>query len=295
MRSSSKKTAHDYPERVDESQIRNEAIATITLSPAKVTPSALTKILSEKFRTTKKPIKSIIRNLVSDGELAYTYQYGSTYLELSFNRPRRVSQLVVLYPPGHSYRPGPDEVAVQIQPGVSFGDGRHPTTRLAIRGIEMVLRRHCAGGNFSGARVLDVGCGSGVLVIAAMGLGAASGLGIDFDACAQAESRYNVRLNALENRIEISGKPLETIRGRFMMVTANLRYPSLIQLRSQMSSVTAAGGVLVISGIRNIELKELLQYYAEKQWVCRWRQTEAGWAGVVLQRANGRDSRRLGI
>jgi ribosomal protein L11 methyltransferase len=285
MRSSSKKPVHDCPGRIAENQIRNDAIATITLLPAKVTPSALTKILSEKYRLAKKQIKAIIRNLVSDGELAYTYQYGSTYLELSFNRPRRVSQFVVLHPPGHSYRPGPAEVAVQIQPGASFGDGRHPTTRLAIRGIEMVLRQHGTGCNFSRAGVLDVGCGSGVLVIAAMCLGAAAGLGIDLDACALAESRYNVQLNALENRIEISGQPLETIRGRFLMVTANLRYPSLTQLRSQLSSLTAAGGVLVISGIRNIELKDLLQFYAEKQWVCRWRQTDAGWAGVVLQRA----------
>ena len=285
MRSSSKKPTHDFPERIAENQIRNDAIATIKLLPVKVTPSALSKILSEKYRLAKKQIKAIIRNLVSDGELAYTYQYGSTYLELSFNRPRRVSQFVVLHPPGHRYRLGPAEVAVQIQPGASFGDGRHPTTRLAIRGIEMVLRQHCAGRNISRAEVLDVGCGSGVLVIAAIRLGAASGLGIDFDACALAESRYNVQLNALENRIEISAQPLETIRRRFLMVTANLRYPSLKQLRLELSSLTAAGGVLVISGIRNIELKDLLQYYAEKQWVCRWRQREAGWAGVVLQRA----------
>jgi len=295
MRCVSKKTAGDDAARIAENQIRNDAIAAITLSPAKVTPSALAKVLSEKYRLAKNQVKAIIRKLVSDGELAYTYQYGSTYLELSFNRPRKVSQFVVLHPPAYSYRLGPDEVAVQIQAGASFGDGRHPTTRLAIRGIEMVLRSHGSDSNFSRAEILDVGCGSGVLVIAAVRLGAAAGLGIDFDACALAESRYNVQLNALENRIEISGQPLETIRRRFLMVTANLRYPSLKQLRLQLSSLTAAGGVLVISGIRNIELKDLLQYYAEKQWVCRWRQTEAGWAGVVLQRANGWDSRRLGI
>jgi ribosomal protein L11 methyltransferase len=270
---------------IDVDPVRETALGIVASAPAKITSLALEKKIVEQFKLNKKQIKSIIRNLVSDGELAYIYQYGSTYLELSFNRPRRVSQFVVLNPPGHSYRLGPGEVAVQIQPGASFGDGRHPTTRLAIRGIEMVLRQCGIGRHFSGAGVLDVGCGSGVLVIAAICLGAASGLGIDFDACALAESRYNVQLNALENRIEISGQPLESIRGRFLMVTANLRYPSLKQLRSQLSSLTAAGGVLVISGIRDIELQDLLQDYAEKQWVCRWRQTEAGWAGAVLQRA----------
>jgi len=286
MRSGSEKTAHDCAGRIAEDQIRSHAVAAITLSPAKVTPSALIQMLSEKYRLARNQIKTVIRKLVVEGELAYTYQYGSTYLELSFNRPRRVSQYIVLHPPGSSCCLGPAEVAVQIQPGASFGDGRHPTTRLALRGIEMVLRQHGTGGNFSCAGVLDVGCGSGVLVIAAVRLGAAAGLGIDFDACALAEARQNVRLNALERRIEISGQPLETIRRRFKMVTANLRYPSMEQLRLALSSLTASDGVLVISGIRNSELNDLLQAYAEQQWVCRWRQTEAGWAGAVLQQAN---------
>jgi len=280
--------------RIADNRIRNAAIEIITLWPAKVTPSALTKILSEKFRLGKKQIKAVIRDLVSDGELAYTYQYGATYLELSFNRPRRVSQFVVLQPPGHRYCHGPAEVALQIAPGAAFGDGRHPTTRLAIRGIEMVLRQHFSGSRSRRARVLDVGCGSGVLVIAAVRLGAAAGMGVDVDACALAEARQNVRLNALENRIKISGQPLPAIRRRFRMVTANLRYPSLMQLRSQLSLLTASGGVLVLSGIRDIELTDLLQYYAEKHWVCLWRQTEAGWVGIVLQRTKCRRRRRGG-
>jgi ribosomal protein L11 methyltransferase len=287
MRSGSKKTARDCPGRMPENQIRSDLIAAITASPAKITPAALTQILSEKYRLARKQIRAVIRNLVTEGELAYTYLYGSTYLELSFNRPRKISQFVVLHPPGTGFHPGPDEVAVQIQPGAAFGEGRHPTTRLALRGIEMVLRHHCTAGNFSCAAVLDVGCGSGVLVIAAVRLGAAAGLGIDFDDCALAEACQNVRLNALEKRIQISGKPLETIRGRFLMVTANLRYPSLKRLRSQLSRLTSAGGALVISGIRDVELNDLLQFYAEKQWIGRWRETEAGWSAAVLQRANG--------
>jgi ribosomal protein L11 methyltransferase len=283
-------TAPDCPARIDEQQIRSRAVAMITSSSAKVTPSALTKMLSGKYRLTGKQIKAILRNLVSDGELAYTYQSGSTYLELSFNRPRRVSQFVVLHPPDHSCLPAPDEVAVQIQAGASFGDGRHPTTRLAIRGIEMVLRRQCSGSNFSCAGVLDVGCGSGVLVIAAVCLGAAAGLGIDNDACALAEARHNVRLNALENRIEISGRSLETVRGRFRLVTANLRYPSLRRLQPQLSALTASGGVLVVSGIRDFELNDLLQFFAEHRWICRWRQTEAGWGAAVLQQTDKKET-----
>ncbi|MEJ2170481.1 MAG: 50S ribosomal protein L11 methyltransferase [Desulfobacterales bacterium] len=286
MRPNSEKTTPDSPARIAEQQILSYAVATIASSSAKITPSALTNILSEKYRLAGKQIRAILRKLISDGELAYTYHYGSTYLELSFNRPRKVSQFVVLHPPGHSYQPAPHEVVVQIQAGASFGDGRHPTTRLAIRGIEMVLRQHRTGGNFSCAEVLDVGCGSGVLVIVAVCLGAAAGLGIDNDACALAEARHNVRLNALDNRIEISGRPLEKIRGRFRMVTANLRYPSLRRLQPQLNALTACGGMLVASGIRDFELNDLLQFFAERRWVCCWRQTEAGWAAAVLQLAD---------
>jgi ribosomal protein L11 methyltransferase len=268
--------------------MRDYALRNVVDSPVRITPSALAKQLFEKYGINKKQIKSVIRNLVAAGELAYTYEYGATYLERSYNRPVRVSQYVVLQPPGYHCFVMPDRVAVRIQAGASFGDGRHPTTRLAIRGIEMVLRHHCAGSHFSGAEVLDVGCGSGVLVITAVRLTAAAGLGIDIDACARAEARHNVQLNALENRIEISAQPLKAIRRRFRLVTANLRYPSLKQLRSQLSLVTACSGAMVISGIRDTELNDLLGFYADEQWICRWMQTEAGWAGAVLQRIKGR-------
>jgi len=285
MRFGLEKSVSDCPSRIAENQIRSGALAIISSSPAKVTPAALTQLLYEKYRLTRKQSKSLIRNLVADGELAYTYQYGATYLELSFNRPRKISQFVVLHPPGCGFRPAPDEVAVQLQAGASFGDGRHPTTRLAIRGIEMVLRQPVGGGGFCCGGVLDVGCGSGVLVIAAVRLGAAAGLGIDIDACALGEARHNVRLNGLEDRIEISGCPLETVRGQFRLVAANLRYPSLRQLRPQLGALTAPDGALVASGIRDFELNDLLGFFAEHEWACRWRQTEAGWAAVVLQPA----------
>jgi ribosomal protein L11 methyltransferase len=288
----SEKTVHDFAEQSVENRIRGDAIAAITTSSAKLSPAALSKILSEKYRLPKKQIMAILGELITEGELAYTYQYGSSYLELSYNRPRKVSRLVVLHPPGRCVWLGPDEVTVQIQPGASFGDGRHPTTRLAIRGIETVLRYGCCGDYFTCAKVLDIGCGTGVLVIAAVCLGAASGVGLDLDACARTEAGQNVRLNALEHRIEISGRPLELIRSRFQMVTANLRYPSLIRLRHQLNLLICPDGVLVISGIRDFELDELLQIYAEQQWICCWRQFEAGWAGAVLQRRQYRRQQR---
>ena len=122
-------------------KVRNHALRIVAESTARVTPPALEKTLIETPGLTKKQVKAVIRYLVSDGELVYTYEFGTTFLELSFHKPVRVSTHVVLKPPGHHYQPESEDVVIQIKPGAAFGDGRHPTSRLAIRGIEYVLKK----------------------------------------------------------------------------------------------------------------------------------------------------------
>ena len=129
------------PISVDLIAMRAHVLRMVAGSTVRVTPPALEKTLSETHGLTKKQIKAVIRDLVSDGELVYTYEFGSTFLEPSFNKPVRVSTHVILKPPGHSYQPAPEDIVVQIKPGAAFGDGRHSTSRLAIRGIEYVLEK----------------------------------------------------------------------------------------------------------------------------------------------------------
>ncbi|MBT8368535.1 MAG: 50S ribosomal protein L11 methyltransferase, partial [Deltaproteobacteria bacterium] len=178
----------------------------VTTSPAKITPLALEKRLFEKYELNKKQIKSVIRDLVAAGELSYTYEYGSTYLERSFAKAVRISKHVVLQPLGHHYRSHPNDVVVEIKPGASFGAGNHPTTRLAIKGIEFVLLGGQVVDKRHNTSVLDIGTGSGVLLITAILCGLETGLGIDIDACAQVEAAENVRINGLEDRVVVSGQ-----------------------------------------------------------------------------------------
>ena len=141
----------------------------------------------------------MVRDLVSDGELVYTYEFGSTFLEPSFNKPSRVSTHVVLKPPGYHYQPESEDIVIQIKPGAAFGDGRHPTSRLAVRGIEYVLKGlkvDTTSGQSSG---LDIGTGSGILVLTAVRMGIQRGLGIDIDPAARSEAKENVALNQLED------------------------------------------------------------------------------------------------
>jgi len=264
--------------------VRDFALGIVATSTAKISPVDLERRLFAKYRLSKIQIKSLIRNLVADGELAYTYEFGGTYLERSFDRPVRISKHIVMVPPARHYSANPDEVVVKIKPGASFGAGHHPTTRLAIKGIDFALPGNQAGPKLPIANVLDIGTGSGVLLITAILCGMQKGLGIDIDACARFEAAENVRINALTDRAAISGRPVESIRQRYAVIIANLRFPSLKQMLVQIDERASANGFLILSGIRDSEVDELLKVYQKIRFEEIWSETELGWSGLVLRR-----------
>ncbi|UCH22133.1 MAG: 50S ribosomal protein L11 methyltransferase [Deltaproteobacteria bacterium] len=267
----------------DENLIRQDICETIDASLVKITPSALEKHFFQKYGLSKKHIKYLIRDLIVKGELTYSYQYGCTFLERSFNRPVRISQYVVIKPPGRQYDAYPDDVIIQILPGASFGIGDHPTTRLAVRGIEHAIRRGVYCSEHNKKICLDVGTGSGILVIAAVKFGIKNGIGIDVDPCARAEARGNVRINGLQKQIQISGQSADTLEHRFWMITANLRYPSLIQLCPLFSGLIDPEGLVILSGIKFEEFAGLIKVYTDASFVCLWREIEKGWVGVAFK------------
>jgi len=262
--------------------MRMQALRLVTGSTVRVTPPALEKKLVETHGLTKKEVKKVIRDLVSSGQLAYTYELGSTFIEPCFTKPVRVSSHVVLKPPGHHFQPQSDDVVIQIKSGAAFGDGRHPTTRLAVRGIEYALKEANPDRWEGHSRVLDIGTGSGILVLTAVGMGIAQGVGIDIDPAARAEATENVAINGLEDRIEISDRYLEAIAGPFYLVTANLRYPTLKAICSFLRKITQPKGLLVFSGIRSHELTALISSYTRKDFNALWQNEELGWSGLVL-------------
>jgi ribosomal protein L11 methyltransferase len=249
-------------------------------------PADVLKALAGSSAPLRKRVQSAIRALVAEGELAYTAELGRTFLEPSFDRAVRVSRRLVLCPPGRRYDPRPDEVLIRIAAGASFGAGRHPTTRLALRGIEFALETlRPAPGPDGGGGVLDVGTGTGVLAMAAVKLGMSRGVGIDLDPCAVSEARENVRLNGLGDQVEISDRPLETIVEAFALAAANLRPPSLVELSAAISARVEPRGVLVVSGFRIDELAQVLSAYRNGDFTCAWEAAEDDWAGMVLKRS----------
>ena len=270
---------------MDIHRIRKTIIAHVAASAFKITPHHLAKTLTETYGLDKASAKALLKDLVAQGELEYIYEFGSTYLVPSFNKPVHISAHVLIIPPGHRYRQASDDVIIQIKPGAAFGTGQHPTTRLAVRGIEYALKDSGTIAPEFSSRALDIGTGSGILILAAVRFGIKKGLGLDFDPIARAEARENIGLNHLENRIEIADRSLSSIRGHFCIVTANLRLPSLQQWCEKLVRLTLPKGVLVFSGVRVHEVPALLDAYAGQNCRRLWQAEEQGWIGLVLQRS----------
>lgn len=264
--------------------IRREILACVNASNKKFTPGKLEKALSKGFSMAHKDFKTVIRSLVSDRELIYTYQFGCSFLEKSFKKPTRISHRVVLKPHGMLYQPGFQDVVIDIQQGAAFGSGDHPTTRLAVRGIEnAVFETRCLKKE-KDTRALDIGTGSGVLAIAAVSLGIKTAKGIDIDPCARTEAGKNIQLNNLEHRITIHDHNIQDIHEKFTLITANLRYPTLKRLCPHIAQITEEDGAVVVSGIKTDEASDLLNEFTQNRFKCVWKTSEKGWAGMVFVR-----------
>lgn len=130
---------------------------------------------------------------------------------------------------------------VELDPGGGFGSGGHPTTRLLLH----ELARRVTGGE----RVLDVGCGSGVLGLAALRLGASGAVGVDIEAAAIEATRRNAVLNGLDRRLDARLMPLAAVEGRYDVIVANIGSTVLVDLGPDLVARLAPGGWLAVSGI----------------------------------------------
>lgn len=166
----------------------------------------------------------------------------------------------------------PDGVIVlSIEPGATFGMGDHPTTRLTLA----AARRSTA----AGCRVLDVGCGSGVLAIGTLLFGAGSAVGIDIAPAAVPVTLENAAVNGVA--VDVSTTPLEELEGEFDLVLANILAPALVALAPHLRRVLAPGGTLVVSGILEHSHAHVLSALAPLQAVHT--DTLDGWAAVTLR------------
>ena len=164
--------------------------------------------------------------------------------------PIRVSERLWIVPSWHD-APDPAAVVLVLDPGMAFGTGSHPTTRLCLEWLERTVS--------PGMSVLDYGCGSGILAIAAARLGAAEVLGVDIDQQAVTASRSNAQRNGVSARFQDSGRELS---GQFDLVVANILANPLKVLAPAISGHVRHGGRLALSGILLEQTDDLIAAYA---------------------------------
>jgi ribosomal protein L11 methyltransferase len=157
----------------------------------------------------------------------------------------RVGRRLVIKPTWRRHRAAAGDVVLALDPGMAFGTGLHPTTRLCLAALETIAD----AGLLAGARVLDVGCGSGILAIAAAKLGAATVLGVDTDPIAVEASIANAARNGLASRLTARGGSLPSGDPAHDVVLANLIASVLIALAEPLRDELRPGGALLASGI----------------------------------------------
>jgi ribosomal protein L11 methyltransferase len=187
---------------------------------------------------------------------------------------------VVVRPTWRRHRRAPDDVVVALDPGMAFGTGLHPTTRLCLAAIETLADR----GRLDGARVLDVGCGSGILAIAAVKLGATSAYGLDTDPIAIEATLANARRNALVRRVRARAGSLPSGQPAFHVVLANLIAGVLVGLAPGLHAELLEGGTVLASGIFIDREAEVRTAFAEAGLEVRDRTAEGEWVALEAVR-----------
>lgn len=193
----------------------------------------------------------------------------------------RIGRRLVIRPTWRHHRAGPDEVVVALDPGMAFGTGLHPTTRLCLRALEDLAAADVLG---SASRVLDLGSGSGILAIAAAKLGARRVLALDVDPIAVEATAANARRNRLARRIEARRGSLPSGAAPFDVVLANLVASILVELAPSLAAELVPDGRLVASGIVEARVAEVESAFGAAGLAVVERLEEGDWVALLAQR-----------
>lgn len=164
--------------------------------------------------------------------------------------PIRITDRLWIVPSWHT-SPDPSAINLILDPGMAFGTGSHPTTRLCLEWLTDVIE--------PGVSVLDYGCGSGILAIAAAKLGAGDVTGVDIDEKAVETAAANAQTNGVQLKLQVSAKPLD---GTFQRVVANILTNPLKMLAPLIAARVAPGGRLALSGVLEAQADEVIEAYS---------------------------------
>ena len=199
-----------------------------------------------------------------------------------YYKPMEIGERLLVIPQWEEADPG-DRVPLYLDPGLTFGTGAHATTRLCLTALETLVR--------GGERVLDLGCGSGILSVAALRLGAGSALAVDIDDKCRTAARENAGLNGIgPDRLDIlvgnlltDGAAAEKIGGGYDLVLANIVADVIIALAPRVRGLLSPGGTFLCSGIIEGRADEAEAALNAAGLEIRTRREDNGWYAFTCQ------------
>ena len=212
-----------------------------------------------------------------DYQVDYTEMAEEDWAESwkAFFKPERVGHRLVVKPTWEVYETSPTDIVLEIDPGMAFGTGTHPSTAMCIEMIEGYLK--------PGDSFLDMGTGSGILMIAAAKLGAGMLIGIDKDPVAAEIAEKNMKQNCIPKAIyQIkTGNLIQEVEGRYNIVTVNILAEVILPLLDTLNEVAAENGIMILSGITESKKNLVHEKMAEKGILEVETRLKDSWAAIV--------------
>ena len=196
-----------------------------------------------------------------------------------YYKPIEISPRLAVVPEWEEYAPAEGQAVLRMDPGAAFGTGSHETTALCLKYLSDM--------ELEGKSVLDVGCGSGILGIAALLMGARSNLGVDIDELAVKAGGENAARNGVEDRAHfVSGDLVDKVEGTYDVVCANIVADVIKMLLKDIGRFMNKESVLILSGIIEERTEEIILAAEENGFVLCDRQTQRGWSALLVRKGD---------
>lgn len=246
---------------------RTKAIIHIYISPEE-SPAEATAFLEERFKTEN--IEYTIGTSLCKNE-----DWENNWK--AYFKPMNIGKKLLIRPVWRDDIDAGDRVILNIEPGLAFGSGTHQTTRLCLETLENYITDGC--------EVLDVGCGSGILSVASLLLGAKSAIGVDIDKLAVKTAKDNGALNNFsEPELTFKeGNLIDKIDGKFDVVVANIVADIIIKLSADIQRYMKPDGYFITSGIIDMREDEILNAFEQNNFEVIDRHEDGGWLCFVCK------------
>lgn len=224
------------------------------------------KIENNHLPNGNRPLGKMITSKIEDKDWSETWK--------KHYKPTKMGKNILIKPSWEAYEKKPNEIIIELDPGMAFGTGTHETTIMCTEALEEYLR--------PGDSVFDVGCGSGILSIVAAKLGAEEVIGIDMDELAVMVAKDNIKISGVEEIVEIrKGNLLDTIKGKSDIIVANIIAEVIVAMTKDIGGYLNDNGIFITSGIILDKIDKVENALRDNQFKIINKQIMNEWACII--------------